>query len=54
MSFIFKIVIVWVISIICCLLMKKIQPECFRLYVICVFIVLAAFTSFVCVLVFWE
>lgn len=46
------ITIVWVIAIVCCLIIKKIQPETFWLYVLYVIAILITFTSFVCALVF--
>lgn len=43
---------VFIVSVICCVIMKKIQPDTFKLYLIRVIIILIAFTSFVCALVF--
>lgn len=46
------IAIVWIITIVCCLIMKNIQPEIFWLYVLYAAAILIAFTIFVCVPVF--
>lgn len=46
------IAIVWLIAVICCIIMKKIQPETFRLYAVYVFIVCVVFTTVSYILVF--
>lgn len=44
--------VILIISVICCCIMKKIQPDTFGLYLVYVAIILILFTSVVCGLVF--
>lgn len=49
---IIAIIAVWILAIICSIIMKKIQPESFRLYLVYVLFVVIAFTVCLCVPVF--
>lgn len=51
--YVLLIAIVCLVSIICCLIMKKIQPEKFKLYVVYVFFVIVIFVVVVSIYLFW-
>lgn len=45
------ILLVWIVAAICCLIMKKIQPESFKLYAMYVFTICVLITVFSNILV---
>lgn len=52
LSLIIAIIVVWILAVVCIIIMKKLQPKSFRLYLVYVLFVVIAFTVCLCVPVF--